>query len=163
MNSKHSISLVLGALFVLVACNSQPAFGAPPSDPCSFLTQAQVSAVLGVQVGEARRVVPKLCEWSAPGPIGLSTKKVTVALESEQGFAYAKMPAGHGIAKVPVSGLGDDAVFGTTPRYATTLTVKKGDLVFVVHVWGFPLDQPKAVDDVQAKEKALALQILSKL
>jgi hypothetical protein len=122
-----------------------------------------VSAVLGVQVGEARRLVPTLCEWSAPGPIGLNTKKVTVNLASKQGFADAKMPADHGITKVPESGLGNDAVVGTTPGYATTLTVKKGDLVFVVHVWGFPLDQPKAVDDVQVKEKTLALQLLSKL
>jgi hypothetical protein len=73
------------------------------------------------------------------------------------------MPVGHGTTKVPTSGIGDDAVFGTTPKYAMTLTVKKGDLYFVVHVWGFPLDQSKAVDEVQAKEKTLALQILSKL
>jgi hypothetical protein len=165
MNSKHSIALVIGAIFVLIAYTSRPAYGAPPSDPCSLLTQSQVSTVLGVQVVEGRRVAPKLCEWARPGESpSLSQKKVTVTLlESEQGFAYAKMPVGHGITKVPASGIGDDAVFGTTPKYATTLTVKKGDFFFVVHVFGFPLDQVKAIEQVQAKEKTLALQILSKL
>ena len=61
------------------------------------------------------------------------------------------------ITKTPVTGVGDDAVFGTTQGIGTVLTVKKGDIVFVVHVFGFPDDQ------TQAKEKALALQILPKL
>jgi hypothetical protein len=164
MDSKRSIALVIGFLCVLTACSSRAAYGAPPSDPCSLLTQSQVSAVLDVQVGEGRRVAPTLCEWAIPGEApSIRQKKVTVTLESERGFAAAKMPVGHGTTKVPASGIGDDAVFGTTPKYATTLTVKKGDLYFVVHVWGFPLDQSKAVDEVQAKEKTLALQILSKL
>lgn len=82
---------------------------------------------------------------------------------TEQGFAASKTPVGNGITKVPGSGIGDEAVFGTTPKFATTLAVKKGELFFIVHVFGFPLDQPKAIDEVQAKERTLALQILSKL
>jgi hypothetical protein len=164
MDSKHSIALVIGALFVLIAGTSRPAYAAPPSDPCSLLTQSQVSAVLGVQVGEGRRVAPTLCEWAMPGASpSLSQKKVTITLQTEQGFAAAKMPVGGALTKVPASGIGDDAVFGTTPKLATTLAVKKGNFFFIVHIFGFPLDQPKAVDEVQAKEKTLALQILSKL
>jgi len=163
MDSKHSTAWFIGVLFVLVAGTSRPAYCAPPSDPCSLLTQGQVSSVLGVQVGEGQRVATKLCEWSVPGAPGLNVKKVTVTLQDAQSFAYAKMPVGHGITKITVSGIGDEAIYGTTPRFATTLTVKKGGFFFVVHVWGFPLDQTKAIDDVQAKEKTLALQILSKL
>ncbi len=87
-----------------------------------------------------------------------------IALPTAQGFAYAKMPVGsNGITKVPISGIGDEAIFGTTPKFATTLAVKKGDFYIIVHVYGFPIDPGKPLDDVQAKEKTLALEILSKL
>ena len=66
------------------------------------------------------------------------------------------MPTGN-ITKTPVSGIGDDAVYGTTKGVATVLTVKKGDQVFVVRVIGFSEDETKA------KEKTLALDVLSKL
>src|ERR1700681_4499741 len=102
MDSKHSIALVIGVLCVLVACSSRAAYGAPPSDPCSLLTQSQVSAVLGVQVGEGRRVAPTLCEWAIPGATpSLTQKKVTVILLTERGFAAAKMPVGQGTTKIP--------------------------------------------------------------
>jgi hypothetical protein len=89
---------------------------------------------------------------------------VDIALPTAQGFAYAKMPVGsNGITKVPISGIGDEAIFGTTPKFATTLAVKKGDFYIIVHVYGFPIDPGKPLDEVQAKEKTLALEILSKL
>ena len=100
MGTKHSIHFIIAASCVLTACSPRAAFGAPPSDPCSLLTQSQVSAVLGVQVGEGRRVAPTLCEWAIPGEApSIRQKKVTVTLESEQGFAAAKMPVGEGMAK----------------------------------------------------------------
>jgi hypothetical protein len=61
-----------------------------------------------------------------------------------------------GISKISVSGIGDDAVYGTAAGLGT-LSVKKGNSAFVVHVYGFPLDQ------IESKEKTLALEILSKL
>jgi hypothetical protein len=155
MNSKHSIALVIGALFVLVACSSRPAYAAP--DPCSLLTQAQVSAALGVEVGAGRLVVPKLCEWTAAGQSTAGAKRLLVTLQDPRTFVYAQMQVGHGITKTPVSGVGDEAVSGTTPGLATVLTVKKGNVVFVVHIFGLPNDQTKE------KEKTLALEILSKL
>lgn len=93
----------------------------------------------------------------------MNQKKVTITLVTEQAFAYAKIPVGGPITKVPATGIGDDAVFGTTAKSATTLTVRKGTFFFVVHVFGFPIDQPKALDEVQAKERTPALEILSKL
>jgi hypothetical protein len=58
--------------------------------------------------------------------------------------------------RLKYAGIGDDAVYGTAAGHGT-LSVKKGNSVFVVHVYGFPLDQ------IEAKEKSLALEILSKL
>jgi hypothetical protein len=90
-------------------------------------------------------------------------KKVTITLVTPQGYANAKMPVGNNITKTPVSGIGDEAIYGTSPHYATTLAVKRGDVYFIVQVWGFPIGESKELDEVQAKGKKLALQILSKL
>jgi hypothetical protein len=163
MGRKHFLFLMSAVFCVLMAFSPRAAYAAPPSDPCSLLTPAQVSAVLGVNVGEGQRMAPTLCEWSVSGQSGPGSKKVTVTLQNPQAFAYAKMPVGHGITKTPVSGIGDDAVYGTTPNFAATLTVKKGDVVFAVRVFGFPIAEGKSLDEVQAKEKTLALEILSKL
>ena len=162
MNLRQSKALAVGLLAILTVCSSRPVYGAAASDPCSLLTPAQVSAVLGVTVGAGKPVATKLCDWTTPGqPAGSTAKKVTVTLQDARAFAYAQMPVGHGVTKTSVSGIGDDAVYGTTPGYATVLTVKKGDVVFVVHVWGF--DQNKDIDLIKEKEKTLALEILSKL
>ena len=161
MNWKSTVPAILAAVFLLALGNTRTAYGAPPKDACSLLTPAQVSAVLGIKVG-AGKPLPgnsKLCHWGAPVLMakGTTKKGVMLTLQDPMAFAYAKMPVGHGITKVPVSGIGDDAVYGTTPGYPTVLTVKKGDVVFVVHVTGFPDDQ------IKAKEKTLALDVLAKL
>lgn len=108
-----------------------------------------------------KQVVPTMCGWSAATTPGTRAKKVTLTLKKPQEFAYLKMPVGNGITKTPVSGIGDEAVYGTTPGYATTLSVRKGDNVFVVQVWGF--DLKKDDEQIKAKEKTLALEVLSKL
>ncbi len=66
------------------------------------------------------------------------------------------MPVGNGVTKIPVGGVADEAVSGTS-KFATTLSVRKGAVVFVVTVGGFPEEQIKAM------EKTLALDILGKL
>ena len=160
MDSRHSIGLVFRALCVLAACGSYASYGAPASDPCSLLTPAQVSAVLGVDVEAGHRIAAKACEWSAPGQPTPNAKKVTVNVQDARAFEYAKMPVGHGITKTPASGIGDDAVYSTTPSLGPVLTVKKAGVAFVVHVYGFPLDQ---IDEIKNKEKTLALEILGRL
>ena len=157
MRSKHLTAAVTAAAALL----SAPCYAAAERDPCSMLTSAQIGAVLGTQVGEGKHLASPVCEWtdSSPG----SRKKVDVTLLTERGFEAAKTPVGGPITKTPASGIGDDAVFGTTGKVATTLAVKKGGVMFVVRVQGLPIDQPQAINDVQAKEKALALQIVSKL
>jgi hypothetical protein len=156
VKSKLKLALAFGILTVLTLGNGPAASAAPPTDACSLLTSTQVSAVLGVSAGPGKLLTPKLCQWGTPDMAG-KKKGVMLTLQTPLAFAYAKMPAGHGITKVSVSGIGDDAVYGTTPGYPTVLTVKKGDVVFVVHVGGFPDDQ------IEAKEKALAQDVLAKL
>lgn len=157
MKSPLSVSLILGA-FLFAAGMSQATYATPPTDACSLLTQAQVSTALGVNVGPGQHLVgPTMCVWPSPGQSGPKSKRLSVALKDPGAFAYAKMPVGQGITKTPVSGVGDDAVSGSRPGLTPILTVKKGDVVFVVTVDGFP------PDDASAKEKALALEVLSKL
>lgn len=71
-------------------------------------------------------------------------------------FTNAKTPV-KGITKTPVSGVGDDAYYITTPGLGTGLNVKKGNSAFQIRVNGFPVDQTKAM------EKTLALDVLAKL
>lgn len=157
MGSKLSIGLIVSLAGVLFAGAVRPAHAAPPADPCSLLTQAQVSAVLGVDAGAGKHMATTICQWAGPGPAGKNSKTVLLTLQDARVFPYAKAEVGHGIVKTAVTGIGDDAVYGTTPGLATVLTVKKGDVVFVVHVTGFP------DEELKAKEKTLALQVLPKL
>lgn len=148
---KLSCPLMFACFLVFALGTARGAQAAPPANACSLLTTAQVNAVLGVTVGEGTPLTARVCHWAK------ADKGAMITLQDARAFAYAKMPAGNGIIKVPVSGIGDDAVYGTTPGTPTVLTVKKGDVVFVVHVNGFSDDQ------IKAKEKALALDVLAKL
>lgn len=159
MNWKCAMRISAGTLLLVAVGGLRIAEAAPPTDACSLLTSAQVGAELGTSVGAG---VPfpmntKLCKWGSISLDGKAGKGVMLTLQNVGAFAYAKMPAGHGITKVPVSGIGDDAVYGTTPGWPTVLTVKKGQVVFTVHVSGFPDDQ------IKAKEKTLALDVLANL
>ena len=149
--------LMASAIALCILAHTRPMYGA--TDPCSLLTQAQVSAVLGQNVGVGKNLASTVCDWTVPNqPPGTAAKKVMVTLQTPQAFAYAKMPVNSKqITKTPVSGIGDDAVYGTTAGQVATLTVKKGDVVFVVRVSGFPMDQ------LEDKEKTLAKEIVGKL
>jgi len=71
-------------------------------------------------------------------------------------FNTSKTPV-EGITKTPVSGIGDDALYITTPGVGTALTIKKGSSVIQIRIYGFP------VDEIKEKEKALAQDALPKL
>jgi hypothetical protein len=163
MDSRYSFLAAVAFLFSLGICSPRSAFAAPPPDPCSLLTQAQVSAALGTTV-EAPQLVPaKLCQWSTPKqPNPTNAKSVVLTISTERAFGFAKTPVASGTKAVPASGVGDDAVYAVSVdasgSSAAQLHVKKGSTYFVVHVYGFP-DQTKVMEI----EKALALQACSKL
>jgi len=157
MQRRFFAFILTSVLLASLGSLSSTTWAAPP-DPCALLTQAQVSEVLGAAAGAGERLATSVCQWSTKAEAGAGSKKVTLTLQNAQAFAAAKTPVPTGtITKTPVSGIGDDAVYGTTKGAATVLTVKKGDAVFVVRVFGFPEDETKA------KEKTLALDVLSKL
>jgi hypothetical protein len=162
MNSK--LVMAFAVLFSLLGGGLRPTYAAPPTDACSLLTAAQVSAALGISVkGEPASPDDKtICAWPPSSPLNKKGVLLHIVgpvgtLTPAQQFDTIKTPLPvKGITKVPVSGLGDDAVYGET-RFYTELTVKKGDFVFQIKVNGFP------VEEVKAKEKTLAQDVLAKL
>jgi hypothetical protein len=163
MNSKPKSTAMITVVFFLAVCLSAPAHAAPPTDPCSLLTQAQVSAVLGTNVDPAKRLAPTMCGWSAPNqPNSTNAKKVALLMSNARAFGFAKTPVVSSESAAPASGICEDAVYsfptGIKSGSATALYVKKGSSYFTVHVYGFP-DQGKAM----AMEKTLAVDACSKL
>lgn len=163
---KLKVSFIVLTCLAFVTCGATVVFAAPPTDACSLLTPAQVSAVLGVSVGAGEKLVPtspSLCGWEVPGQNGVSRKRVVLNIYTQLGrmspiqrFNNAKTPI-KGITKVLASGIGDDAIFATTPGFGTGLIFREGDAAFDLRVYGFPVDQ------IKAKEKTLALDVLAKL
>lgn len=142
--------VVLGVAGLLASVSAASA--APPTDACALLTAAQISAALGVTAGEGKAVGPSLCQWTAPGKNG-GSERVAVTIGNAQKFAYAKVPVNSpSIKKIPVSGVGDDAVFGTTAGLAASINVKKGDVYFAVSLMSVPLDKAQGVATTLAKD-----------
>jgi len=80
-----------------------------------------------------------------------------LSLKTTEAFNIGKTPI-KGIIKTPVSGIGEEAYYTTASGLGTNLSVRKGDVAFNIALHGdFPVDR------IKAKEKTLALQILSKL
>lgn len=164
MNLVSRLSIALFLFFAIGTARSLQA--APPTDACSLLTAAQISTVLGVSVGAGEKIVPtnaSLCGWEVAGQNGSDRKRVVLSIYTQLGrltpvqrFNNAKTPL-KGITKEPVTGIGDDAISATTPGFGTGLIFRKGDAAFDLRVYGFPIDQ------VKAKEKTLALDVLAKL
>ncbi|HKF52874.1 MAG TPA: hypothetical protein VKB26_11220 [Candidatus Acidoferrales bacterium] len=159
MNWKSTLLAICGASFILATAGSRTIYAAPPSDACSLLTSAQITSVLGVPVGTGQGFMGKICKWSPSVPEKNSEhpKKAMVTILDAKNWSITIMQVGNGIVKTHVSGLGDDAIYGTTPGLPTVLDVKKGNVAFQVVVFGF------SSADNQAKEKVLAQNVLAKL
>jgi hypothetical protein len=166
MNWKPMVAVLGGVFGAFAMSGPRAAYAAPPTDACSLLTPAQVTAVLGVSVAAGEKLAPgsaALCGWEVPGQKSLSRKRVVLSIYTPIGsltpverFNNAKFPI-RGIKKEPVSGVGDDAIFATTPGFGTGLIFRKGDAAFDLRVYGFPVEQ------VKANEKKLADCVIQKL
>ena len=162
MRHQISISAMTAVLFMI----SRAASAAPVTeDACALLSQAQVSAALGVPVDAGKQIGPSnaLCGWNQPNDPSHNGKRAMLALYRTLGksspverFENGKIPM-QGITKTPISGVGDDAYYIDTPGIGMGLNVKKGASSFQVRVYGFPADQIRAI------EKALAQDVLGKL
>ena len=51
MKCKSTVAVILGAILIFALGATRAAFAAPPADPCSLLTPAQIQKVLGQPFG----------------------------------------------------------------------------------------------------------------
>jgi hypothetical protein len=158
-------------LLLFVAGAAPRANAAPPTDACALLTKAQVSAVVGVAVGEGSYVAgyTKMCTWTPSRGQHGTVQSVTLNLESADSYqtsksmlqAVANSPRNHSaqshITMTPAPGIGDDAFFSSTGSY-TKLIVKKAATVFQLVIYS-----SATIGKKRAMEKSLAAQVISKL
>jgi hypothetical protein len=142
------------------------AAGASVSDPCSLLTQAEVSAALGVSVGTGGPAQGEShgCGWQYP-PSGVPTEQAMITIDVGTPFAHlcgAPSNAAAGITVVQVSGVGDGACYVTMAGLSagTNLTFEKGGQSYSVSVI-LPYGTPDAT--VEAANKTLALDAVARL
>jgi hypothetical protein len=175
MCAKNRLALLTTAIFVGAIAAVPLASAAPPEDACKLLTQAQVSAVLGVSMGAGSHVTPtylKTCTWTPADGGTKNRKTVTISFQSADSFGAAKKlmeqsqamlkaegDKGAGqFANASASGIGDDAFYTSMGGNYTALLVKKRNTSFKVAIYG-----PLPVDEAKAMEKTLALEALSTL
>jgi hypothetical protein len=134
---------------------------AAPGEACALLTQAQVSAALGVEVDPGRRPVasdPRMCNWREQGKPDGPARNVLVTLIGAKNFKAGKTPE---------PGLGDEAYFLKSGRFPFRLIVRKGAAYVQIMARSKATsltDRMTVSDDSdKAVDKAIALEILKKL
>jgi hypothetical protein len=131
-----------------------------PTVACELITQARVSAALGVTVGAGTPIArPGSCQWVGKGRIATLTITQPLAGKTPvEQFNAGKTSKRYGITMEPVSGVGDDAFYvyfaTNTPNNAVGIVVRKGDSTFEVRVYGFPLEEGKTVGKSLAQDIA---------
>jgi hypothetical protein len=161
-NIPASCTLAVQSAMVLCLCSCLPGAAQArqsAADACALFTPSQVSAVLGVTVSEGQHPIAStelLCGWAPAGGSQIDGKKLSVSLMTERAFEVGKKPM-EGIAKTPLSGLGDDAYFTTAGGLGTALSVKTANYFIQIRVGGYPTGKAKEL------EKALAMQLIAKL
>jgi hypothetical protein len=165
---KLKFSHLAAALAGFFLASAQVSYCAPPGNPCTLLTQAQVSIALGIPVAAGKQGGPFDCEWDQPGWTLASGVRLLLhvvgpvgRLTPAQQFDTMKMPVPFNktIVKTPASGIGDDAVYISSPgSLGTSLAVRKGDSVFQVRIQGFRGDR---TSQLEAMEKKLAQNVLA--
>jgi hypothetical protein len=139
--------------------------GATVSDPCTLLTQAEVSSVVGKQVGAGSSADnPNSCDFQYP-PDGMPDIQAGVDFIDGSLGDYCKDAAGAsavGMTIEPVDGLGDGACFiyiGTL-QVGSTLTFAKDGRLFQTFAL---LGSGKSMSDVKAADTTLAQEALKHL
>jgi len=141
--------------------------GGTVGDPCALLTQAEVSAALGVSVGAGSAAEGEShgCTWVYAPSNGVPTAQANIDILVGTSFAsLCNVPSSSalGITIVQVSGVGDGACFTTMAGLGagTNLTFEKGGQVYSVSAV-----LPSGATDaaIEAADRMLALDAIAKL
>jgi hypothetical protein len=135
--------------------------GGTVTDPCSLLTQAEVSVVLGQQVGPGSSANDsKSCDWQYPVG-GVPTVQATIGIEDGTltDMCGTKSNPDLGLTITQVSGVGDGACFQEMAGLAagTNLTFGKNGQTFST---GVVLGPNATSSQLLDADKALALDAL---
>ena len=133
MQVNRSVVIVVLA-FPLLAISVRAAAAQVPSNPCTQATPAQVSTALGETVTAGKQGPPMTCTWEANVP---KHEIVTLMFSPPGDWDTRKTSQHPGITEAAVSGVGDDAITLTLGSLVT-LFVKKGNVTFMVRVYGAP-------------------------
>jgi hypothetical protein len=137
--------------------------GAAVDDPCSLLTQAEVSTVLGQQVGAGDNSTDSHeCDWQYPAD-GVPKAQASITIETGSALSDVCDSTGNGpgFTVTAVSGIGDGACFTSVPGLESgdNLTFAAKGHVFTVTA-DFGSKDPIAI---QAADEALARAALAHL
>lgn len=171
MRSNVSYISVVCCLLFFASATVPTANAAPPSNACSLLTKAQITAVVGVTMADGSHPAgfSKMCVWSSASGKAQGSASVTLNIESAASYQAAKsmlqaivnspknQSAKQSITMTQVNGLGDDALFSSVGSYSK-LIVKKGETVLQIVVYS-GVNMEKKRD----WEKALAADALTRL
>jgi hypothetical protein len=166
----------IGAVLLVGACTSAttpggtaPAGaggggGATITDPCSLLTQSEVSAVVGHPVGPGTSdVEPKTCDWQFPAD-GVPSIQATINIEGGTLSDTCNKPSNPalGLTITQVSGVGDGACFLELAGLGagTNLTFGKNGQLFST---GVVLGVNATREQILEADKALALDALARI
>jgi hypothetical protein len=151
---------MIGALAGLLgSARSTP--GAAATDPCSLLSEAEVSAALGVPVTIVKSGSDaQHCHWQQQGKRGTTVVDARLLVETAKTYDAAKNTMGMSgkLTRVPVTGVGDDAYYLVGSR-DVPLFAKRGGAALRVAVDG----KGWSAAQIKAKEQALASALLGKL
>lgn len=153
MSWKHRAVFSAGIVFAIAASLPGVATAQGSTTRCNLLTQAEITSALGASVGAGQPIATTGCQWTAPGQPKNMT--VTVSIWPPQNFGT--MPPIPGLTKTDLGGVGDAAFYATIGGL-TSLSVKKGSTVFVLHLYGVPGEARQ-----MTVEKALAFHVLARL
>ena len=167
---RHHSYLRSSAFAGLVACGAATLFSAlapaaqaaATDDACALLTQAKVSAALGVKVDAGKRPVesdPTFCNWRESGKSEGPARNVVVNLLHVNQFEQGKQPSRN--LKESISGVGDEAYFFQPTRLPVNLFVKAGSVYFKIMARSSVTDP--AAEQNRTIDKALAAEIIKKL
>ncbi len=136
--------------------------GATVGDPCSLLTPAQVTAVIGLAVGPGDSGGDThSCDWSHPDANGVPDAQVLLNTNEDAGLCDKGSSSALGITVTRVSNVGDKACMTQAQglQAGDNLTFYKGGLGFSISATG----KAANVSNELARDTALALDVLSNL
>ena len=163
--NRVNLTALTTVVAVVLLNTLQVASAVAPTNACALLPQAQIAAILGVEVDAGKNLIGlDDCRFIQKGAKpGSDAALLQVNLTKAQAFEIGKTALPNW-TKTPITGLGDDAYSADrggkiTFPVSPSLSVKKGSVFMVIIA-----KVPKAnLEQTQEIEKKVARAILEKL